>query len=346
MNKFILFISVLVVAFLFNPIFSYSIGTIDFELFPDGTLPQDKMEIHDQFKDSHGVIFSLSNGENPKLAKIGSPMTAFQGYEFKDDTPAPNQNVGQYFLTDDTVVGAPAGDLIISYINPVKSAAGVIIDIDHSEKWNIIAYDTGGNKIEQISLPNDVAKTGEGIATNWSFNVGSDSISSIKIVADTASSSAFGLAFDNFSPSSSSFAPVANAGPDQIVEREVLLDGSKSYDLYGGEIVSYHWEIKYRGNTAYNANAVGINPTITNLEPGFYDATLTVTDNDGLTASDDITIAVTLNKNSCEGVCLTQEQINSIIECMELVKQILSGDKRIGLKDAIRALETVAGIKK
>jgi len=347
MNKFKDFINVFAIVFFFNPLYCYSSGTIDFETFPDETLMEDRMEIHDQFKNTHGVIFSLSNGGNPKLAKVGPPRTAFEGYQLEADNPAPNQNVGQHFLTYDKEESEPAGDLIITYVNPVKSATGVIIDIDGSEKWEIIAYDTDGNKIKQVSLQAGDENTGEGIASQWSLDVESDSIKSIKISGTlNQSSSALGLAFDNFSPSSSSFAPIANAGSDQIVKEEVILDASKSYDLYGGEIITYHWELKYRGDSAYNKSAVGKNPTITDLELGFYDVTLTVTDDDGLSASDNMTVAVAQNQNACEGTCLSQEQIDSIIECMDLVKQVLLGNRRIGLKDAIRALETVAGIKK
>ena len=328
----------------FNPLYLNATGTIDFEFLPDGTQSQDKMEIHDQFKHSHGVIFSLSNGENPKLAKVGSPQTAFEGFELGADQPAPGQNVGEFFLTDNTTLGL-SGDLIITYLNPVKAASGVILDIDGGEKWNIFAFDSNDSEVKQITLTSGSTGTGEGIATKWNIELDDNVIKSIRITGSKPDGG-FGLAFDNFSPSTSSFAPIANAGSDQIVKGEVILDGSKSYDLYGGEILSYHWELKYRENYAYSITAEGINPTITDLQFGFYEATLTVTDDDGLTSSDNMILAVTENQNTCEGNCLSQEQIDSILECMDLVKQVLSGNKSVGLKDAIRALETVAGMKK
>lgn len=80
-------------------------------------------------------------------------------------------------------------------------------------------------------------------------------------------------------------APSADAGPDQVVFDEVTLDGSGSSDP-DGEIVSYQWELLHRENSAYNRTAEGVNQTILDLEPGFYDVVLTVTDNEGAIDND------------------------------------------------------------
>lgn len=85
--------------------------------------------------------------------------------------------------------------------------------------------------------------------------------------------------------------PVASAGPDQIVFYEVTLDGSQSYDP-NGLIESYQWYLQYREDSLYDLTAEGISPTIPNLEPGFYEVTLTVTNNDGLTGTDTMLLAV------------------------------------------------------
>ena len=79
--------------------------------------------------------------------------------------------------------------------------------------------------------------------------------------------------------------PVANAGPDQIVFNEITLDGLQSTDS-DGIIDLYEWQILHRENPAYDRTAVGDKPTISDLEPGFYDVTLTVTDNDGAVDAD------------------------------------------------------------
>jgi len=83
--------------------------------------------------------------------------------------------------------------------------------------------------------------------------------------------------------------PVANAGPDQNVNINdiVVFDGSASYDS-DGTIVSYVWDFG-DGNSA-----AGVTVIHTYITPGTYTATLTVTDNDGLTATDAAIINVGL----------------------------------------------------
>ena len=81
------------------------------------------------------------------------------------------------------------------------------------------------------------------------------------------------------------YPPVADAGPDQVVYDSVTLDGSQSYDP-DGEIVSYQWQLRHRENSAYDRIAEIPNPIISNLANGFYDVTLTVTDDDGQSGND------------------------------------------------------------
>ncbi len=69
--------------------------------------------------------------------------------------------------------------------------------------------------------------------------------------------------------------PYVSAGPDRRVYGQVELDGSQSYDSVG-ELVSYVWNLKCRGNSAYDRTASGVTTTISNLKPGFYDGSLTV----------------------------------------------------------------------
>jgi hypothetical protein len=85
-------------------------------------------------------------------------------------------------------------------------------------------------------------------------------------------------------------APTANAGPDLIVADVVNLDGSKSKDS-DGQIMSYVWKLKYRENSTFDREAKEPTPEISDLEPGFYDVELTVTDDDGYTATDTMLLA-------------------------------------------------------
>ncbi|MCK4758120.1 MAG: PKD domain-containing protein, partial [Thermoplasmata archaeon] len=75
--------------------------------------------------------------------------------------------------------------------------------------------------------------------------------------------------------------PVAEAGPDQAIDMGVaiILDGSGSYDP-DGTIVSYDWDF------GDGTTGTGINALITYAAVGNYTIELTVTDNDGLSATD------------------------------------------------------------
>ena len=96
--------------------------------------------------------------------------------------------------------------------------------------------------------------------------------------------------------------PVANAGPNQIVCNEIcngaVLDGRKSYDP-NGEIVSYNWVLKHRENSSYDITANGETPAILDLETGIYDITLTITDDDNLTDTDEMILKVIETCNPC-----------------------------------------------
>jgi subtilisin family serine protease/subtilase family serine protease len=85
--------------------------------------------------------------------------------------------------------------------------------------------------------------------------------------------------------------PVANAGPDQTVKDAdgdgvelVALDGSASHDD-NGSVVAYEWR---EGATVMGSSAQLTVP----LTLGAHTLTLEVTDNDGLTATDTVTITV------------------------------------------------------
>ncbi len=83
--------------------------------------------------------------------------------------------------------------------------------------------------------------------------------------------------------SNANVAPVADAGNDKTVltNAQVTLDASGSYDP-NGSVVSYSWD----------NGASGQNPTVSFSTPGTYVLTLTVTDNDGATNTDIVTLTV------------------------------------------------------
>ena len=86
--------------------------------------------------------------------------------------------------------------------------------------------------------------------------------------------------------------PKANAGEDKIInlpDNSVTLIGTASDE--DGTIASILWT-KVNGGTANIANPNGLNPTISNLQEGNYTFRLTVTDNQGASAFDDVLIIV------------------------------------------------------
>ena len=97
--------------------------------------------------------------------------------------------------------------------------------------------------------------------------------------------------------------PVADAGPDQDIA--LLKDSAR---LIGkgtdadGTIVSYHWFItSYDPDKGLYAIGYATTPefTVKNLKEGFYDCTLTVTDNGGLSAVDRMVIRVASPECPC-----------------------------------------------
>jgi hypothetical protein len=84
----------------------------------------------------------------------------------------------------------------------------------------------------------------------------------------------------------SNLPPVADAGDNQVVYDTATLDGSGSHDP-DGTIASYSWDLQHRDNLDHRVVG-GVNPTVSGLEHGFYFVTLTVTDSDGNTATDEM----------------------------------------------------------
>jgi hypothetical protein len=88
-------------------------------------------------------------------------------------------------------------------------------------------------------------------------------------------------------------APVASAGADQVITlpvNSVTLSGSGTDK--DGTIAKYAWSY-VSGPTQYSFSSTAIaNPVCSNLEAGTYVLRLTVTDNTGATATDDVSVVV------------------------------------------------------
>lgn len=99
--------------------------------------------------------------------------------------------------------------------------------------------------------------------------------------------------------------PVADAGPDQTVllGEAVTLDGSASSDPDEGDEITGSWDLG-DGDTAE-----GLVVTHTYQEPGDYTATLTVTDSEGLTDSDDAVVTV---ESPAEALAAFIEEVDAL----------------------------------
>ncbi|MEM9920944.1 MAG: gliding motility-associated C-terminal domain-containing protein [Bacteroidota bacterium] len=173
---------------------------IDFEEI-EGEALFEGLRISDQFYDAFGLSFRLETGGVPVLAEVGPPVTAF-ATAFGSDEPAPGQEVGRFFLTDNGVLsGLEAPPVILEFETPIDSFAGCIIDMDFDEFFIIHARDA----FDQIILADTIYAgdpgTGDGLSTCWGFNLPGclGAIYSIRFAGSRTTSGGFGLALDNFS---------------------------------------------------------------------------------------------------------------------------------------------------
>jgi hypothetical protein len=131
----------------------------------------------------------------------------------------------------------------------------------------------------------------------------------------------------------SRYSPIADAGEDAIVLDQVVLDGSSSLDP-DGTIESYEWILQHTADSQYDRTAEGVNPVVLNLEPGFYNVTLTVTDDEGLTGADTMLLAVA---GACEGP-LPYPATDLNLEKFKLKTNKKSGDTVTSMKAGITNL--------
>jgi hypothetical protein len=132
--------------------------------------------------------------------------------------------------------------------------------------------------------------------------------------------------------------PLADAGSDQIISATVTLDGTKIYPAKN--IISWEWTLRHRTNTAYNRTASGQKPTVSGLGVGFYDVTLTVMDDSAKTYTDTMLLVAT---GTGTGQYTQQQLDQAVLE--ERQKWDAGGDGKVGLEEAIRALQVTSGAR-
>ena len=202
---------------------------IDFETVP-GDSVYEGLVINAQYSDSLGFTFVLEDSTYPHIADVGGKTTAFES-SYGGDTPAPGQNIGSFFLTDDGLTTGPGittSPLIINFSIPVDSASGVILDIDATENFTIQARDSNMNVIHEYTISDGDLGTGDALATPWSIKRENADIYSIRLEGNRTMSGFFGLGFDNFT----SCSPLRNTGINESITHDIFPNKMKLYNNY------------------------------------------------------------------------------------------------------------------
>jgi hypothetical protein len=241
---------------------------------------------------SYGITLQYLNKATSDCTKErGSVSLDSSCGEFAGDT-----RVSVYSDWIATIIGSSGGNL--SNVPPVANDDTAETDEDTSVDVDVTLNDTDSDgTIDDTSVvvttgPSDgsvLVNPTTGVVTytpDADFN-GSDSF--VYSVADDGG--ATDTATVDITIYSVNDAPTADAGSDQTVPdsdssgvEDVTLNGNGSSD--DGTITSYSWE-----EDGFEIG-IGVSPTIS-FSVGTHEVTLTVTDNDGITDSDIVTITVT-----------------------------------------------------
>jgi hypothetical protein len=179
-----------------------------------------------------------------------------------------NEAGGGFLWSWQAQVGNLTGSMIVTDTHVLVGTESITYAIDLETHEDIWSYDAAGH----LALGND----------------------SLYIASSDGTLTAISIAM----AASSNDPPFADAGPDQVGWGEFMLDGSNSYDP-DGKILSYVWQVKHRGDEETEVMILeGESPTLSDLDSGFYDVALTVTDNDENSAEDTMLLAVA---GKCEG---------------------------------------------
>ncbi len=210
------------------------------------------------------------------------------------------------FPTGDDVQSSPAiGSDGTIYVGSYDSKL-YAINPDGTEKWSFATGDEIHHSSPAIGSDGTVyisSWDGKIFAVNsdstqkWSFTTGNGGRSSPAIGSDGTIYIGSGAPYKLYAIGEGGSPPIANAGPDQNVNEgdTVSFDGSSSFDP-DGTIESYEWDFDSRDGLWWETGALtdttGPTPTHIYGDDGIYVATLKITDNDNLSATDICNITV------------------------------------------------------
>ena len=136
-------------------------------------------------------------------------------------------------------------------------------------------------------------------------------------------------------------APVANAGPDQVVEAtgidtSVTLDGAGSTDV-DGDALTYTW-------TGLFGEISGVAPTVS-LDVGVHTITLVVDDGNGETATDTVVVTVQVTTPEALAAIINDALDEGLISSTGIATSLLAKIDQLQYKAAINQLEAQYGKK-
>src|SRR3989338_7557984 len=262
--------------------------------------------------EAQGVVIVAAAGNSGNVGGKGNNVIYPAKYDSVIAVAATdsNNNRASFSITGDKVEIAAPGVNVYStwndnagYYDPQPTCTGTPLDINGDGQPDGECYKYGSGT--SMASPHVAGVAAFIIAAGYSDYNGDGAVNNrdVRAILDASATDlgssgrdpqfGYGLVNALFAvqTASANIIPTANAGADQTVvdsdgngTEDVMLDGSSSSDS-DGSIVSYEWR---EGATLLTT---GVSPTLS-FALGNHTVTLTVTDNDGATASDSVQINV------------------------------------------------------
>jgi hypothetical protein len=222
---------------------------IDFENLPNGQPMTELTEISNQWVSTHLIDFRLENGRPPRIAKRDNPdLLAFfnnEASQTSTNRPVPNQNVGDFYLTGfngkTTGTNKPS-PLVVSFLEPVSAASGVILDVDGTDIFTVEARDTDGNVLATNIVTASSANAGNASAAPWAFSRDMADIYSVRIEY-TGPNASVGYAFDNFAIAEQAPGKLSWSRTDQSAFMRLGGTFGGEYDIEATDAIATDWHL-------------------------------------------------------------------------------------------------------
>ena len=266
----------------------------------------------DQTTGQAQAFYQLNGGAEVLVENGGDdflPLGAhfFTGTDHDASGATPNISFGGVFSSLRNANATPAIDFSFSDFS-IEAPANINPTADAGPDQTVIDTDDGGD--EAVTLDGAASTDSDGTIATYSWVEGVTEIATgvnptvtlsvgvhtivLTVTDDEGATATDEVVITVNAPANIN--PTADAGPDQTVidtddggDEAITLDGSASTDS-DGTIATYSW---VEGVTEI---ATGVNPTVT-LSVGVHTIVLTVTDDEGATATDEVVITVNAPAN-------------------------------------------------